>query len=111
MDELLIRHDHSMKAKYNDKIVEAIRYNGFNKDEIKKFVQKTIPNEVYTTGDNTLLVLTEYTDIVVPQSTYVIRQEDGRIYLCNPDDFNKEYDILFEYTWDANLFKMDVEDE
>ena len=77
-----------MKFRKKPVVIEAVRYNGKNGDEILKFMFPDIPdaksfNETIKTLEGTMKV----TD-----GDYIIRGIKGEFYPCKPDIFEATYE-------------------
>lgn len=92
-------------AQYRKKpvVIEAIQYNNLNKDEIEKFVGKTLRSEIdsyhYDKGlpippKRFLFINTLVGEIRVSPMDYVIKGVNGAFYPCKQDMFEKEYELV-----------------
>ena len=74
-------------------VVQAVEYNGANKEEIEAFVGKKL-DTVYTELKEPLelKIPTLEGDMKVSKGDYVIKGIKGEFYPCKPDIFNNSYD-------------------
>lgn len=90
-----------MKYKKKPVIVEAIRWNGFNLEEIKSFVGESL---IYNIIDTTwkvgkgvprvlMKIRTSEGDMEVNKGDFIIKGVNGEYYPCKPDIFAKTYEL------------------
>ena len=83
-------------------IVEAIRWNGINLDEIKAFVGKSLIYEIIDdawragkTSHHVIMkikTLEGYMNVSI--NDFIIKGVNGEFYPCKPDIFEKTYEIV-----------------
>lgn len=83
-------------------IVEAIRWNGINLDEIKEFVGKSLIYEIiddaWRAGKSSphvimkIKTLEGYMNVSI--NDFIIKGVNGEFYPCKPDIFEKTYEIV-----------------
>ena len=76
-------------------VVQAVEYNGANKEEIEAFVEKKL-DTVYTELKEPLelKIPTLEGDMKASKGDYIIKGINGEFYPCKPDVFEKTYDII-----------------
>ena len=76
-------------------VVEAVEYNGANKEEIEAFVGKKL-DTIYTELKEPLelKIPTLEGDMKASKGDYIIKGIKGEFYPCKPDIFKKSYDIV-----------------
>jgi hypothetical protein len=88
-----------MPGKWKKKpvVVEAVRFNGDNVEEIKEFV-----------GDNLVTIITGVYSVktlegkmMVSKGDYVIKGVKGEFYPCKPDIFHATYEK--HLVWEDNI--------
>ena len=87
-----------MKARKKSVVVEFIKYDLFNSDEVKKFAGESLiirPGFEYQNWE-TLGLKTSEGIIHVRGGDYIIKGVKGEFYPCKPDIFHKTYDIIEE---------------
>lgn len=83
-------------------IVEAIRWNGINLDEIKEFVGKSLIYEIiddaWRAGKSSSHVIMKIKTLEgymnVSINDFIIKGVNGEFYPCKPDIFEKTYKIV-----------------
>ena len=83
-------------------IVEAIRWNGINLDEIKAFVGKSLIYEIiddaWKAGKSSPYVIMKIKTLEgymnVSINDFIIKGVNGEFYPCKPDIFEKTYEIV-----------------
>ena len=82
-------------SSYTEKpiIIEAIQWNGTKQrfDEIVKLGVKWQPGDM---GSDSFYIQTLGVEMKVTKGDYIIKDEIGEFYPCNPDIFEKTYDAL-----------------
>ena len=76
-------------------VIEAVQYNGANKEEIEAFVEKKL-DTVYTELKEPLelKIPTLEGDMKASKGDYIIKGINGEFYPCKPDIFEKTYDVV-----------------
>ena len=76
-------------------VVQAVEYNGANKEEIEAFVEKKL-DTVYTELKEPLelKIPTLEGDMKASKGDYIIKGVNGEFYPCKPDVFEKTYDVV-----------------
>ena len=76
-------------------VVQAVEYNGANKEEIEAFVEKKL-DTVYTELKEPLelKIPTLEGDMKASKGDYIIKGINGEFYPCKPDIFEKTYDVV-----------------
>ena len=76
-------------------VVQAVEYNGANKEEIEAFVGKKL-DTVYTELKEPLelKIPTLEGDMKASKGDYIIKGIRGEFYPCKPDVFEKTYDVI-----------------
>lgn len=76
-------------------VVQAVEYNGANKEEIEAFVGKKL-NTVFTELKEPLEIKipTLEGDMKASKGDYIIKGIKGEFYPCKPDVFEKIYDVV-----------------
>lgn len=76
-------------AKYRKKpvIIEAVKYDVTNVEEIKDFV-----GNKFEVKDSKAVIHTLEGDMEVSNGDYVIKGVEGEFYPCKPDIFDKTYE-------------------
>ena len=76
-------------------VIEAVEYNGANKEEIEAFVGKKL-DTVYTELKEPLelKIPTLEGDMKASKGDWVIKGVNGEFYPCKPDVFEKTYDVV-----------------
>ena len=79
----------------NPVVVQAVEYNGANKEEIEAFVEKKL-DTVYTELKEPLelKIPTLEGDMKASKGDYIIKGINGEFYPCKPDIFEKTYDVV-----------------
>lgn len=72
-------------------VIDAVKYNGTNVEEIVRFTNKTVKYDGETMEIETL----EGT-MKASVGDYIIKGVNGEFYPCKPDIFKKTYDIFTE---------------
>lgn len=83
-----------MKYKTKSTIVEAVRWNGYNYEEICDFVGmrlKRDASELFNGQPSNLLLRTLDDVIEVRVYDYIIKDAQGRLYSCKSDIFEMTY--------------------
>ena len=78
-------------------VIEAVEYNGANKEEIEAFIGKKL-DTIYTELKEPLelKIPTLEGDMKVSKGDYVIKGVKGEFYPCKPDIFKQSYNIVEE---------------
>lgn len=81
-------------GKYRKKpvVIEAIRFDGDNVNEILKFAKDSY-NNPYT---NEIMIPTLEGNMIASIGDYVIKGVNGEFYPCKPDIFAKTYEEVIE---------------
>jgi len=81
-------------AKYRKKpvVIEAIQWDGQNKDEIQAFFQKSPIG--YYIEDGCLLISTLEGIMKASKGDYIIKGVHGEFYPCKPDIFEETYEEI-----------------
>ena len=76
-------------------VIQAVEYNGANKEEIEAFVEKKL-DTVYTELKEPLelKIPTLEGDMKASKGDYIIKGINGEFYPCKPDVFEKTYDVV-----------------
>ena len=76
-------------------VIEAVEYNGANKEEIEAFVGKKL-DTIYTELKEPLelKIPTLEGDMKVSKGDYVIKGIKGEFYPCKPDIFKSTYNVV-----------------
>lgn len=72
-------------------VIDAVKYNGTNVEEIVRFTNRTVKYDGETMEIETL----EGT-MKASVGDYIIKGVNGEFYPCKPDIFKKTYDIFTE---------------
>lgn len=85
-----------MTQKYRKKpvVIEAIKWDGTNSDEIMKFsnATKTEDNRTFSTDDRVLVIRTLEGNMYANIGDWIIKGVHGEFYPCKPDIFEKTYE-------------------
>ena len=83
-----------MKYRTIPTIIEAMQWTGDNIADIRKFLGKQFVDEIEGKDNNNFVLMTSYGCTTrVPKSNFIIKNEDKEFYSCNPDVFNKKYEV------------------
>lgn len=76
-------------------VIRAVKWTGYNFDEIAKFVKKQ-PLSLFTNdfGLTTLLIETLEGDMYAEIGDYIIQGVHGEYYSCKPDIFTETYEEI-----------------
>lgn len=96
-----------MIKKYRKKpvVIEAVRYDGFNKGEVDAFVGTSLECEIYDAGwqagamvppIRTLIIPTLEGERIASPGDYIIKGVAGEFYPCKPDIFEATYEEVEE---------------
>lgn len=83
-----------MKYRKKPVIVEAIQYNGKNRDEILVKLKMSSIGEDFVSRD--LIIETLEGDMHATVGDYIIKGVNGEFYPCKPDIFDKTYEKVME---------------
>jgi len=84
-------------------VIEAIQYDGLNKEKIERFVGSSLKSEIndcaWKAGANvapirTLIIPTLEGDHKASPGDFIIRGVNGEFYPCKPDIFEKTYEAV-----------------
>lgn len=75
-------------------VIEAVEYNGTNKDEIEAFVGKSLPTLMTDMKDTGLIIPTLEGDMKASKGDYIIKGIKGEFYPCKPDIFKSTYNVV-----------------
>ncbi|GAG70556.1 unnamed protein product [marine sediment metagenome] len=78
-----------MKFRKKPVVIDAMQWDGNNKDEIDKFVGKELE---YTAADTGLIITTLEGDMTANIFDWIIKGIEGEFYPCKPDIFEQTYD-------------------
>ena len=87
-----------MKYRNKPDIVEAVQWTGKNVSEMLAFAGSAV-NESYQVpgGIYSMVINTPAGKTFMSIGDYIIKCiEDGRVYPCNPDVFEKNYELMEE---------------
>jgi len=99
---------HIMKYRKKPVVIEAIRYNQLNREEICSFVGLNLKTELesetaYLAGMGppafSLTIPTLEGDHKAMPGDYIIKGIKGEFYPCKPDIFNATYEPVIEYDY------------
>ena len=82
-----------MKFRKKPVVIEAIRFNGLNYDEIADFCS---PWSVKIGGGYSLLIVTLEGEMLASKGDWVIKGVQGECYPCKPDIFEATYERVVE---------------
>lgn len=93
-----------MKYRKKPAIIEAVQYDGFNKNEIEKFVGgqlgEYVDDAIWQAGAwhpvRFLIIPTLEGNMEVRPSDYIIKGVKGEFYPCEPDIFEQTYEPVTE---------------
>ncbi len=82
--------------------IEAIRWNGFNLEEVKEFVGKSLEyyicDTAFEVGKGRPFVIVKIKtlegDMYATEGDYIIKGLRGEFYPCKPDVFEKKYELI-----------------
>ena len=77
-----------MKFRKKPVVIEAIHWNGKNREEIHDFIDGFSGNN----GADGILIRTLEGDLIASVGDWVIRGVAGEFYPCKPDIFNETYE-------------------
>lgn len=92
-----------MKFKKKPVEIEAIQYNGLNREEIEKFVGCTLNQELETDAAYEVGVAAPVFSLIIPTLEgnmkampfdYIIKGVKGEFYPCKPDIFEQTYEKI-----------------
>ena len=78
-----------MKFRKKPIVIEAIQWDGQNKEEIDKFIGKELD---YTAADTGLIISALEGDMTAFTFDWIIKGIEGEFYPCKPDIFKKTYE-------------------
>lgn len=80
--------------KYRKKpvVIEALLWTGENKDAIKNFVKQ----DMYFSARGDLYICTLEGEMRAPPGDYIIKGVNGEFYPCDPEVFEKTYELVKE---------------
>lgn len=78
----------------NGSIVEAIQYDGQNLKSINDFVGNKLVLEYDSNGNDLNYVKTFQGNMLLYLAAYIIKFKDGKIYLCDSYNFNKDFEEI-----------------
>jgi hypothetical protein len=86
-------------AKYRKKpvVIDAIVWNGTNKDEINRFLPNCDAGDFYYDPKNNLMIHTLEGIMKANVGDYIIKGVNGEFYPCKPDIFEKTYEKVEPY--------------
>ena len=82
-----------MKYRKKPVIIEAVRWKGFNEDEIFEF---THGEADYCANDCRMFINTLEGTMEASTGDYIIKGVNGEFYPCKPDIFEKTYEKVEE---------------
>jgi len=93
-----------MKYRKKPVVIEAIRWDGLNLEEIKEFVGKDLQYDIsdaaYQAGQGRphvdMKIHTLEGDHVCSKGDFIIKGVHGEFYPCKPDIFEKTYEPVVE---------------
>jgi len=85
-----------MKYRKKPVVIEAIQWNGENKDEIQNFCGDVVKFKMYdrVSGPPHLVVKTLEGHMDASIGDYIIRGVQGEFYPCKPDIFELTYEAV-----------------
>lgn len=73
-------------------MVEALRYDGTNNEELEDFAESSIVFRDIMSDNMTVYIDTLEGEMKVSKGDYVIKGVKGEFYPCKPDIFDKSYE-------------------
>lgn len=91
-----------MKFRKKPVEIDAIKWNGYNLNEVKEFVGESLICEIYDcaweVGEAPVMVEMQIKtlegNMTVSIGDYIIRGVQGEFYPCKPDIFEKTYELV-----------------
>ena len=95
-------------------VVEAIRWDGTNHDEVVRFLKDLLSCEIAWDGNDPCATKMAFRTLggnhVVRVGDYIIRGVVGELYTCRPDVFEQTYDQMTpKASWTERLAALDAE--
>lgn len=93
-------------------VIEAIQYNGLNKDEIERFVGSSLKSEINDCAWEAGAMVAPIRTIIIPTlegnhiaspGDFIIKGIKGEFYPCKPDIFNDTYSPYFTACGDGKI--------
>jgi hypothetical protein len=80
--------------KKQKEVVEAFQWEGQNSNEIIEFCDGKYgaSDKCYILPGGNILIKTLYGDVTADKGDWLIKDENGDIYLCSPDFFEQTYE-------------------
>lgn len=85
-----------MKYRKRSPVVDAIRYTGYNMDELAKFSGLKYDLDRVTRD---LVMKTDNGDLDLEPNSYLIKDSDGKFTTCDAFTFNMEYEYSMPAEW------------
>ena len=79
-----------LKCKIKPLLVESIQYTGTNYQQIQNFIQRN----VFHLQDCLLIANGFRNDIIVNINDFIIKDSQGNLFRCNPEQFHQRYEVL-----------------
>ena len=92
-----VAHEHNMKYRKKPVVIEAIRWDGENLDEVMNFCNGDASYELMARGSSELVIATledgeSIARHVASVGDFIIKGVSGEFYPCKPDIFDKTYE-------------------
>lgn len=78
-----------MKYRKKPVVIEAIRFNGSNYEEIREFMGRDT-----LCSDLSVVIPTLEGNMVAQKGDYIIKGVQGEFYPCKPDIFTETYELI-----------------
>lgn len=85
-----------MKYRKKPVVIEAVRWRGDNKDEIKKLMTNKDARHYFYSPQNKLCIHTLEGLMKAEVGDWIIKGVKGEIYPCKPDIFEQTYEAVVE---------------